>query len=71
MEFHEYYNIDSCRSYATIEALQKALVRYGFDKDRYVIVWNSKGRCTAIFPGSNIQGGYVGVYAQKGFLTLG
>lgn len=64
-------NIDNCTSYATEANLIKALTRLGFVNDRHMVVCNRAGRFTAVFPFSNIQGGYVGLYASRGFMTLG
>lgn len=65
-------DIDKCRSYATREGLNRALAKNGFDKDRYLVVCNTKGRFTAIFPVSNFSGGgYLGRYSECGFMTLG
>lgn len=64
-------NIDNSKSYATEANLMKALEKLGFDKDRHIVVCNRAGRYTAIFPASNIKGGYLAVYAQHGFFTLG
>lgn len=66
-------DIETCRSYTTRERLIQALEKFGFGSYRYVIVCNSQGRFTAIFPYSEIakEGGYMGVFACKGFLTLG
>ena len=62
---------DTTRTYTTIENLKKGLEKYGFAQDRHLIVWTETGRVTAVFPGSNVQGGYIGRYACKGFFTLG
>ena len=59
------------RTYSTVENLKKALEKYGFENDRHLIVWTDKGRVTAVFPASNVQGGYIGRYACRGFFTLG
>lgn len=62
---------ESTRTYSSIENLKKALEKFGFAEDRHLVVWTENGRCTAVFPASNIQGGYIGRYACKGFFTLG
>jgi len=64
-------NLDECKSYATEENLNKALKKFGFDTHRHVVARTRDGRWTAIFPQSNIQGGYLALYACKGFFTLG
>jgi hypothetical protein len=65
-------NIDNAKSYATENSLMRALARYGFDKDRFLIVRNRAGRFTALFPMSNFRdGGYVGIYGDRGFMTVG
>lgn len=62
-------NIDKSRSYKTEKSLEKALEKYGFDQDRYVIVCNRQGRFTAIFPCP--RDGNVLKYAYRNFFTLG
>jgi hypothetical protein len=64
-------NIDGCKSYATRENLDRALEKLHFKGDRHVVVWNSKGRCTAIFPVSNIKDGNILRYSHYGFMTIG
>lgn len=64
-------NIDKSKSYATEAQLVARLQKLGFADHRHVVVCNRQGRFTAIFPASNLQGGYLGLYAQHGFLTLG
>lgn len=65
------FDIDTAKSYATEANLNKALVKLGFDQDRHVVVCTRTGRFTAIFPASNFtNGGYVGLYAAQGFLTM-
>ncbi len=63
------------RSYATEDALLKGLARLGFADHRYVVVRTVEGKWTAIFPISNITGpqggGYLGLYSQHGFMTIG
>lgn len=65
------FNIDNMKSYATEENLVKALTKLGFVNDRHFVVCNRAGRFTAVFPVSNIKCGYLGLYAQHGFLTIG
>jgi hypothetical protein len=64
-------NIDNAKSYATEANLMKALEKLGFAAHRHLVVCNRAGRYTAIFPFSNIKGGYVALYASQGFVTLG
>ena len=59
------------RSYKTLDGLMKALKDYGFANDRHLVVCTEDGRYTAIFPASNVQGGYIGRYACRGFFTIG
>lgn len=59
------------KSYTSVANLQKALEKLGFADHRHLVVWTEDGRVTAVFPASNIQGGYIGLYAQHGFYTLG
>lgn len=65
------FDIDNARSYASRDNLEAGLERFGFADDRHIVVKNTANRWTAIFPASNIQGGYIGRYAAQGFLTLG
>ena len=67
----DFMNVDNAKSYKTEANLKTALVKYGFDSDFHVIVCNRAGRFTAVFPLSNIKGGYMGRYATRGFLTIG
>lgn len=65
--------IKNVRSYKTKEALQAALVKFGFDDpilDNHVIVCTQDGRYTAIFSSYRFrqQGGYAFMYAEKGFI---
>lgn len=62
---------EQTRTYSSVENLKKALEKFGFAQDRHLIVWTETGRVTAVFPASNIQGGYIGRYASRGFFTLG
>ena len=65
-------NIDDCKSYATEANLMKAIEKLGFASHRFLVVCTRNGRFTAIFPVSNLSGGgYMGLYAQHGFMTLG
>lgn len=67
-----YFNIDNMRSYATEENLIKGLNKL-FTKEeiyRAFIVKNRAGRFTAIFPVSAAEG-YLGRFAQHGFMTIG
>lgn len=69
-------NLDSktTKSYATEENLMKALVKFGFENDKPLIVCTREGRWTAVFgfdiSGLKKQGGYIGIYASKGFMTI-
>jgi hypothetical protein len=71
----EIMNIDTAKSYATEANLVKALGKFGFAEYRHVVVRNRAGRWTAIFPVSEITGpngcGYLGLFACKGFKTIG
>ena len=70
-------DIETSRSYATEANLEAALKKVGFFKHRHLVVYNRDGRCTAIFPVSNVttneygQAGNVMLYANRGFMTLG
>lgn len=64
-------NIDSARSYATEKNLNDALEKLDIHQYRHVVVCNRAGRFTAIFPASSAGRGYMGLFAQHGFLTLG
>ena len=59
------------RTYKTLDGLKKALKDYGFANDRHLVVCTEDGRYTAVFPASNIEGGHIGMYAYRGFFTLG
>lgn len=69
------------KSYANRTNLLKALEGFGFTEakgHRHFIMGTlgedgqPDGRVTAIFPASNFsKGGYIGLYSQHGFLTLG
>lgn len=67
----EFENIDLAKSYATEENLMRALKQLGFDTMRPMVVCNRAGRFTAIFSLSRagIDGGYIGLFAAKGFKT--
>jgi len=65
-------NIDTAKSYATEANLTKALAKTGLDQYRHMVVRTRDGRFTAIFPASEaIRHGYLGVFAQFGFHTIG
>jgi hypothetical protein len=63
--------VTEVRSYSTEANLVKGLERLGFAGHRHLRVCTDDGRCTAVFPASNFSGGWVGLYAQQGFMTLG
>lgn len=67
-------SIDGCRSYATEANLMKALEKLGFAGDKPLVVKNREGRFTAVFgcdlSGLKEHGGYIGVYASAGFMTI-
>ena len=66
---------DKCiRSYKTLENLEAGLKKFGIDKFRYLVVCNSFGRYTALFPASELEKnniGYLGYFGQFGFITIG
>lgn len=64
-------DVPTIKSYATAENLQKGLARLQIDDHFHLKVCLPNGRWTAVFPQSNIQGGYVALYANYGFMTLG
>jgi hypothetical protein len=64
-------NDKTTKSYKTLAALQKKLDACGFSEHRHYIVKTVDDRWTAVFPASNIQGGYLGLYACQGFMTIG
>jgi len=68
-------NIDHSRSYATEDLLKKHIKKYGFDKERHIIVLNREHRFTAIFANPQGQGRDANVaaihIAQKGFMVFG
>lgn len=65
-------NIDNAKSYATEANLTKALAKLGLDQYRHMVVCTRNGRFTAIFCASEaISHGYLGVFAQFGFFTIG
>lgn len=67
-------NDKTIRSYKTKEALIAGINRFGLngELDKYVIVCTEQGRYTAIFSSDRfrIEGGYVMLYAQYGFMTM-
>jgi hypothetical protein len=67
-------NTKYTRSYKTRAALEAAIVKFGFNGplDKYVVVRNDEGRWTAIFSSLRFrqEGGYVCMYAERGFLTI-
>ncbi len=67
-----FFSIDTCRSYSTEANLIKGLNKL-FNKEeiyRAMVVKNREGRFTAIFPVSAADG-YLGRFAQHGFMTIG
>ncbi len=67
-------NETAIRSYKTEENLLKSLDKAGIRTHRHLIVWNKEGRCTAVFPVSNLERhgiSYVGFYGQYGFMIFG
>jgi len=69
-------NIDeyTVKSFKTKENLEASLAKKGLDKFRYIVVCNSSGRFTAIFPASELTRNdiaYMGYFAQFGYITLG
>ena len=70
-------DINTAKSYATKENLNKALVKAGIDDHRHLVVSNDKGRFTAIFPFTNIKDnrygiqGNVSLYPRYGFFIFG
>lgn len=65
------FNLDRTTSYASEVNLHTALRKLGFHTARYWVAYRKDGRVTAIFPGSEIQGGDVTMFARHGFLTIG
>ncbi len=64
--------LESAKSYATEANLDAGLKRLGFHTHRHMVCRTPAGRWTAVFPASNFKdGGYVGLYSQHGFYTLG
>lgn len=59
------------KGYATLANLQKALERANIADEFHVKCLTTEGRWTAVFPQSNMNGGYVGRYADAGFLMMG
>lgn len=65
-------SIETSTSYATEKNLLRALEQKGVDKLHRVVVRNSQGRWTAIFPFSRIQGTTNPfLLASLGFMVLG
>lgn len=60
-------NIDDSRSYATEEALHKAIRKYFGDDVRYLVVCNRAGRFTAIFSASFNPNHMPIHFANRGF----
>lgn len=71
------FDVDSCKSYATLENLNKALEKIGALEHRHLVVCNSKGRFTAVFPQSNVSDNRYGLagnvlfYPTHGFMIFG
>jgi hypothetical protein len=68
-------NDKNIRSYKTKANLEAAIKKLGFTDpflDKYVVVCTDAGRYTAIFSSLRFrqEGGYIGLYAQHGFLTI-
>lgn len=59
------------KSYATEANLNAALERLNIKDHFHLVCKTTEGRWTAIFPQSNIEGGYLCLYSQYGFWTLG
>ena len=62
------------KSYKSEENLTKALDKAGIADHRHLVVWTKDGRCTAVFPGSNLEHhgiSYMGFYGQYGFMVFG
>lgn len=64
-------DIPTIRSYASVANLQRGLEKYGIADHFHLKVCLPGNRWTAVFPSSNIKGGYVALYASYGFFTLG
>lgn len=67
-------NAKQIKSYKTEENLNKALDKAGIRDHRHMVVWQKDGKCTAVFPASNLhQHGisYMGFYGQFGFMVFG
>jgi len=62
-------DIDKCRSFATRTGLLKALAQFPASF-RYVVVCTTKGRYTAIFNASTLDGQLAAV-AHAGFMVIG
>lgn len=59
------------KGYATQANLQRALEKHNIADEFHVQCQTTEGKWTAIFPQSNMQGGYIGRYADAGFLMIG
>jgi hypothetical protein len=67
-------NSKHIRSYTTEENLQKALVKASIADHRHLVVWTKAGKCTAVFPQSNLERhgiSYMGFYGHYGFMIMG
>jgi hypothetical protein len=58
--------------YATREKLESRLKELGFDTHKHIVVCNEEGKFTAIFSYTENfkEGGYLGRYAQYGFMLF-
>ena len=63
---------ETTRSYASEANLRKALEKFGFHNDRFIVVRTPDGRWTAIFTvaGNFVNCGYIALYASQGFMTI-
>jgi hypothetical protein len=59
------------KSYATEANLLRALERLHIHDHFHLRCLTTEGKWTAIFPYSNFDGGYIALYSQHGFMTLG
>lgn len=62
------------RSYSNEANLAKALEKAGISAHRHLVVWTKEGKCTAVFPQSNLERhgiSYMGFYGQFGFMVMG
>lgn len=70
-------DINSCKSYATLANLEKALIKIGVENHRKLIVCNTNGRYTAVFPQANVMDDRYGLrgnmcfYPHNGFMIFG